>query len=154
MDDQKTHKKMKSKTEEFSKLLRSNSLKKTAPRMRVLEIISNKKTAISQPELEKITGDSIDRVTLYRILSTFEEKGIVHRVFDLHGTSAYALCSHECTDEKHEDNHIHFICSQCNSVYCLDEMPTINIDTPKGFSLQSITINAVGICENCKNNSV
>lgn len=138
------------KTEKFNNLLRSNSLKITQPRLRVLKIISEKTTAISQPELEKIIGKSIDRVTLYRILSTFEEKGIVHKVFDLNGTSAYALCSNDCTVDKHEDNHIHFICSVCNSVYCLDDIPKINIDLPQGFSVQSISINAVGVCENCK----
>jgi len=66
------------KLEEFSQVLKTNQLKVTQPRLRVLEIISTKISAISQPELEKILGSEIDRVTLYRILASFEDKGILH----------------------------------------------------------------------------
>ncbi|SUJ22557.1 Uncharacterised protein [Sphingobacterium spiritivorum] len=55
----------------FTSLLRSNKLKVTQPRLRVLEIVSAKNSAISQPDLEKILGTEIDRVTLYRILANF-----------------------------------------------------------------------------------
>src|SRR5690606_19246220 len=78
---------------DFTQLLKSNGLKVTKPRLRVLEVISDKKTAITQPDLEKVFGAEIDRVTLYRILASFEEKGILHKIFDLQGTATYAICS-------------------------------------------------------------
>ncbi|TDQ82634.1 Fur family transcriptional regulator [Sphingobacterium yanglingense] len=137
--------------EEFSDLLRKNKLKITQPRLRVLEIISEKTSALSQPELEKIVGKDIDRVTLYRILGSFEEKGILHKVFDLNGTATYAICSTKCSAHHHHDQHIHFICSVCNSVYCLDEVSVPKINIPKNFSLHSIAINAVGLCDQCNN---
>ena len=37
--------------EEFSQILKENKLKVTQPRLRVLEVISTKTSAISQPEL-------------------------------------------------------------------------------------------------------
>ncbi|MFD2554396.1 Fur family transcriptional regulator [Sphingobacterium tabacisoli] len=135
--------------EEFSDLLRKNKLKITQPRLRVLEIISEKTSALSQPELEKIVGKDIDRVTLYRILGSFEEKGILHKVFDLNGTATYAICSTKCSAHHHHDQHIHFICSVCNSVYCLDEVSVPKINIPNNFSLHSIAINAVGLCDQC-----
>lgn len=134
----------------FKTLLRENNLKVTQPRLRVLEIISAKQTAISQPELEKLLGKETDRVTLYRILASFEEKGILHKIFDLHGTATYATCSHQCTEHKHEDQHIHFICSICNSVICLEEISIPNIRVPKNFALQSVAVNAVGLCDKCQ----
>lgn len=137
--------------EDFANLLKRNNLKITQPRLRVLEIISNKKSAISQPELEKIVGKDIDRVTLYRILGSFDEKGILHKVFDLNGTATYAICSTKCTAKHHHDQHIHFICSVCNSVYCLDEVSIPKISLPSNFSLHSIAINAVGLCDKCNN---
>lgn len=139
-----------SNTEGFKALLRENNLKVTQPRLRVLEIISEKDTAISQPELEKMLGKETDRVTLYRILASFEEKGILHKVFDLHGTATYATCSQDCTAHKHEDQHIHFICSNCNSVTCLDETAIPNIKVPANFTLQSVAVNAVGLCDKCR----
>lgn len=134
----------------FKNLLRENKLKVTQPRLRVLEIISAKDSAISQPELEKLLGKETDRVTLYRILASFEEKGILHKVFDLHGTATYATCSHNCSEHKHEDQHIHFICSSCNSVICLEEISIPNIRVPKNFALQSVAVNAVGLCDKCQ----
>lgn len=136
--------------EEFKQILRTNNLKVTQPRLRVLNLISEKTTAISQPELEKILGTEIDRVTLYRILASFEEKGILHKVFDLNGTATYAICSTKCSEHHHHDQHVHFICSVCNSVFCLDEIAVPKINIPNNFSLHSIAINAVGLCDACQ----
>lgn len=134
----------------FRELLRANNLKVTQPRLRVLEIVSSKTSAISQPELEKILGQETDRVTLYRILSNFEEKGILHKVFDLNGTATYATCSSHCSEDHHQDQHVHFICSACNSVICLDEISLPKIKIPHNFALHSIAVNAIGLCENCQ----
>lgn len=138
------------KNKDFSELLRENGLKVTSPRLRVLEEITQKEAAISQPDLEKIVGKDIDRVTLYRILSSFEEKGIVHKIFDLNGTATYAMCTSNCTKNHHHDQHVHFICSVCNSVYCLDEVSLPKITLPRHFTLHSLAINAVGLCSNCQ----
>lgn len=138
------------KHEDFTALLRENGLKVTSPRMRVLSEITQKEAAISQPDLEKIVGKEIDRVTLYRILSSFEEKGIVHKIFDLNGTATYAMCSSGCTESHHHDQHVHFICSVCNSVYCLDEVSLPKINLPANFALHSLALNAVGLCASCQ----
>jgi len=135
---------------DFRQLLRENGLKVTPHRLRVLTEITQKNAAISQPDLEKIIGRDVDRVTLYRILSSFEEKGIVHKIFDLNGTATYAICSAECSENHHHDQHVHFLCSLCNGVYCLDEISLPKIPLPPNFTLHSIALNAVGLCENCK----
>ncbi len=136
--------------EAFVNLLRKNKLKVTQPRLSVLRIISDKETAISQPDLEKLLGNDVDRVTLYRVLATLEEKGILHKIFDLHGTATYALCSTACNEQHHHDEHVHFICSSCNSVYCLADIKLPAITLPEGYQLNSVGINAVGLCAECK----
>lgn len=138
------------KERDFIKLLKQNALKVTPHRLRVLEEITQKDAAISQPDLEKIVGKEIDRVTLYRILSSFEEKGIVHKIFDLNGTATYAICTAACSENHHHDQHVHFICSVCNSVYCLEEISMPKIPVPTNFTLHSIALNAVGLCANCQ----
>ncbi|CAM3611629.1 Fur family transcriptional regulator [Sphingobacterium prati] len=134
----------------YPEILKRNSLKVTQPRLKVLEIISTKDSAISQPELEKLLGKDIDRVTLYRVLASFEEKGIIHKIFDLHGTATYAMCSTNCSEHDHHDQHVHFICRICNSVYCLDEITLPKVNIPIGFSLEAIAVNALGVCNHCK----
>jgi len=138
------------RNERSEKLLRQHRLKITNPRLSVLSIISEKETATSQPELEKILGDTIDRVTLYRVLNVFEEKGILHKILDLHGTATYALCSEYCPEHVHQEEHVHFTCSECNSIYCLNDVQISEIAVPKGFQIKNVAINAVGICDKCK----
>ncbi|MFC6098624.1 Fur family transcriptional regulator [Olivibacter domesticus] len=138
------------KVKTFENILRKHSLKVTHPRLKVLEKIFNKDTATSQPELEKSIGEDIDRVTLYRVLNIFEEKGIIHKVFDLHGTATYAICSTRCTTHQHHDEHVHFTCSTCNSVYCLQEIKLPQITTPSGFTIDQIAVNAIGTCNKCQ----
>lgn len=135
--------------EQFIKVLKRNKLKVTQPRLSVLAAISEKETAVSQPDLEKVLGSEIDRVTLYRCLATFEEKGILHKIFDLSGTATYALCSPSCTADDHHDQHVHFICSNCNNIYCLEDIKLPAIQIPEGYHLNSVGINAIGVCATC-----
>ena len=132
----------------FEELLEKHHLKKTGPRLKVLSMLSHSDVATSQPDLESVMND-IDRVTLYRILSAFEEKGIIHKVFDLNGTANYAMCSSGCAEHQHNDEHLHFNCTQCKSVYCLDELALPEVKLPKGFKPESFTLYAAGLCPKC-----
>lgn len=135
--------------EEFAKLLEKNGLKKTNTRLKVLAILKSKREAISQPDLERILGKEVDRVTLYRTLSTFEEKAIIHKVMDLNGTANYAFCSSSCSNEQHQDEHVHFNCTICLNVYCLDELKIPKLSLPDGYPPQSINLIVYGTCINC-----
>jgi Fur family ferric uptake transcriptional regulator len=132
----------------FETLLERHHLKKTGPRLRVLSMLSAKNVATSQPDLEDVMDD-IDRVTLYRILNAFEEKGIIHKVFDLNGTANYAMCSSNCEENHHRDEHLHFNCSSCKNVYCLDELDLPPIKLPNGFKSEGFTLYATGLCPKC-----
>jgi len=138
-----------SQTEEFSKLLDKHQLKKTVPRLSVLSILKSRNAAVSQPELEIIFGREIDRVTLYRTLSTFEEKGIIHKILDLKGTANYALCSDLCNNHQHHNEHVHFNCTVCMGVYCLATLPVPRLDMPAGYSPQNVNFLVYGVCKRC-----
>ncbi len=134
---------------EPSTVLKQHQLKHTRQRVRVLEEIAAEKAAVSQPDLEKKLGNEIDRVTLYRILNTYEDKGILHRVLDQQGTANYAICSSSCSVHAHHDEHVHFNCRQCHKIYCLEvNVPSMNL--PKGFQTDSFHLTAFGICEACQ----
>ncbi len=129
-------------------ILKEHSLKHTKQRVRVLEEIALDTVAISQPELEKKLGKEIDRVTLYRILNIYEDKGILHRIMDMNGTANYAICSPSCSEEHHHDEHVHFNCTNCAKIYCLDvSVPQIKM--PEGFTATTMSTIAYGICEKC-----
>lgn len=129
-------------------ILKEHDLKHTRQRVRVLEEIALDTVAISQPDLEKKLGKEIDRVTLYRILNTYEEKGILHRIMDMNGTANYAICNSSCSEDHHHDEHVHFNCTRCHKIYCLEiEVPRIKM--PKGFIAKTVSSTAYGICEKC-----
>ncbi|MDP9046672.1 MAG: transcriptional repressor [Bacteroidota bacterium] len=138
----------KSRNNNFEELLERHHLKKTSPRLKVLSMLSAKNVATSQPDLERVMSD-IDRVTLYRILNTFEEKGIIHKVFDLNGTSNFAMCTSDCEENHHHDEHLHFNCTNCKNVYCLDDLHLPPIDLPNGFKPNGFTLYASGLCPKC-----
>jgi len=135
--------------ESFEEILRKNELKVTGPRLNVLDIVASREAAISQPVLEKMLGKDIDRVTLYRILKTFEEKGILHKVIDLNGTANYAICSSSCTEHAHHDEHFHFNCTNCLNVYCMNDFHLPALQLPKGFTAQSVNLAISGVCKHC-----
>lgn len=134
---------------EFIKLLEKNQLKKTSTRITVLQILKARNSAISQPDLEAMLGKDVDRVTLYRTLSTFEEKGIIHKVLNLNGTANYALCSSDCKEHEHHDEHLHFNCTNCLNVYCLDELKIPAINLPNGYVSKSVNLIVYGLCKSC-----
>src|SRR5262249_16711864 len=102
-------------------LLRQHDLRITGCRKDILELFMHSQAALSQPEVEKEFGDEHDRVTIYRTLASFMEKGLLHKVPDDAGAARYALCS-GCREHEHHDSHIHFKCQACGSTHCLDEI--------------------------------
>jgi|SRR5690554_2953892 len=136
--------------DQLTAVLKDKKLRVTKPRLAVLEVVSRAHAAVSQPELERLLGHEVDRVTLYRCLSAFEEKGILHKVFDLQGTAAYALCSSSCSAHEHADQHAHFICTVCQNVYCLESVATPTLAIPAEYQATNIEVNVTGLCATCR----
>ena len=61
-------------------ILKRNSLSITDGRMKILELFYNSDGALAHADIEKKTGLAVDRVTVYRTLQTFVEKGIIHMI--------------------------------------------------------------------------
>jgi Fur family ferric uptake transcriptional regulator len=132
------------------KKLKKSGLRKTEIRTQILNYLLDKSSAISQPELEKKFKSISDRVTIYRALSAFEEKGIIHKIMDPHGTARYAVCKEDtCSDHQHSDEHIHFHCTSCDETTCLEEMVIPELKVPSTYSVQKINLNIEGVCQRC-----
>ena len=63
----------------IKKLLRTRNLKATELRLVLLKIISSFNKAVSYQEIQN-SLIKFDRVTLYRTLNTFVERGILHKI--------------------------------------------------------------------------
>lgn len=135
-------------SKELENILIAKQISPTAMRLLVLEFLLKQKSAISLSDLEKEFGHS-DRTTLYRTLKTFEEKGMIHNIKDGTESVKYAICEADCKDGIHYDMHLHFYCTKCKELFCLPktEMPQVNL--PKNFQLEEVSLVARGICNTC-----
>jgi len=131
-------------------ILRRNSLSVTESRKKILTLFLNVQGALAHGDIERKAGEKFDRVTVYRTLQTFVEKGIIHTIPTTDNSVRYALCKDNCTEGHHHDNHIHFICDQCGATLCLEDLAVPEIKLPKGFSLNEVEVVVKGICKNCK----
>ena len=87
------------------KLLKKNT-NPTSMRILVYDFLEEQQIAMSLSEIESHFYKA-DRITIYRTLKTFEEKGIVHSIQD-NNTSKYILCDDGCDEKTHKDWHLHF----------------------------------------------
>ena len=130
-------------------ILKRNQLSVTASRKRILELFQENGGALEHNDIEKSTGDKFDRVTIYRTLQTFVEKGIIHTIPTADNSVRYALCKDECTEGHHHDNHVHFVCDSCSTTFCLEAVSVPEVHLPKGFQPNLIEVVVTGKCKNC-----
>ncbi|QCR23688.1 Fur family transcriptional regulator [Pontibacter sp. SGAir0037] len=135
--------------EKVQKILVENGLRKTNCRQDILAVFLNHTHALAHADLEQMLGDRYDRVTLYRTLHTFEEKGLVHSINDVNGAVKYALCEQPCNEHHHQDNHIHFSCTNCNQTVCINELLIPELKLPEGYKVSSLHFSAQGVCKAC-----
>lgn len=130
------------------KILKNHHLRVTPFRSEVLRIFANAGKALSSHDIEAQLSDA-DRITLYRTLKSFEEKGIIHKAFDGTINQKYALCESECNEHHHHDEHVHFHCESCQNTFCVEQVTVPHIELPKGFKVKQTNMVVTGICKDC-----
>jgi Fur family ferric uptake transcriptional regulator len=129
-------------------LLKDFNLRATPNREEILHLFLLKNYALSHGDIEKEIDNSLDRVTVYRTLKTFLDKGLIHKVLDDEGSLKYALCKEACSTIEHHHDHVHFKCVKCGQTNCLNvEVPSIKL--PKGYQVNEVNLLIQGICEHC-----
>jgi Fur family transcriptional regulator, ferric uptake regulator len=136
-------------TEKARHLLRHHDLRVTDSRALVLDVFIDSPHALSQPDLERALGDDFDRVTIYRSLTSFLEKGLIHKVLDDSGAAKFALCAHDHEAHRHADSHVHFKCLECGTTQCLDDLGLPDFKAPAGYTFESTNILVEGVCPRC-----
>jgi len=136
--------------EAIIEILKHSQLSITENRLKILELFQKSAHALSHADIEKMSGTHFDRITIYRTLQTFVEKGILHTIPTADNSIMYALCKDECSEGHHHDDHVHFICSVCGTTYCLDQVTLPSVNIPKGFSIHQTNVLINGVCKNCK----
>ncbi len=135
--------------ERIIQLLKEKGLRITAVRKKVLSIfLAAGHEALSNAAIEA-HFNSLDRITLYRTLRTFEEKGIIHQVLDGTNTPKFAFCSNDCGEHEHHDDHPHFHCVDCGKTVCLEDIKMPAVKFPEGYEVQEKYLVLSGKCASC-----
>ena len=130
-------------------VLKQNNLSVTGSRKKILQLFLGQPGALAHGDIEKKAGEKFDRVTVYRTLQTFVDKGIIHTIPTADNSIRYALCKDDCSEGHHHDHHIHFVCDTCHNTYCLDGVVTPEIKLPKGYLARHVEVVVDGVCRNC-----
>ena len=133
-----------------SQTLKKAGLAKTSQRMAVLERLIGAAGPINvRTILTQTSGKlKINRVTVYRILASFREEGIIREVEAGDGISYYEMAC------PHNPIHPHFHCRRCGGLIC---MPPLTLsqalgwfDRPYDFSIETVNVRITGLCGLCR----
>ena len=114
----------------ITQLLKDKRLRLTSFRKEVLQVFMDNDKAISVSDIEDALNN-FDRITLYRTIKSFIEKGLIHEIVMPGDVKKLALCPMECHHEAgaHEHSHVHFQCKKCKEIFCVDvpALPKISL---------------------------
>lgn len=131
-------------------ILKDFRLRHTASRAFILKLFLQHPYALSYSDIEREVLENYDRVTVYRTLKTFLDKGLVHKVLDDEGGLKYALCKEHCTTGEHHHEHVHFKCILCGQTNCLEDVEIPPVGLPAGYQAQEWNLLIQGICSKCQ----
>jgi Fur family transcriptional regulator, ferric uptake regulator len=130
--------------------LKKAGLAKTAQRMAVVDIMINTAVPLSAAEILARLKDrqKINRVTVYRIIASLKDSGVVREIETDRGGNCYEIAC------PHNPVHPHFKCRICGSMICMQPLTFSQAREwfagPNNFSIDSININIAGTCNACE----
>ncbi len=135
---------------DFSQWLNRQGLRPTPLRLAVLNILADAPRALQAQEILGLirTRRQVNKVTVYRILEDFTQRGMIRRL-SLEGRGGHYELACE-----HRPPHPHFQCSTCKEVQCLEPMPLqqvwAELRGPVGNRADHIEIRIAGLCHKCR----
>ncbi len=127
--------------------LKNAGLSVTKPRLAILNYLKKNHGPFSADEIHKALGlDLCDQATIYRCLSSFEQKGLIKKCFFGDDVVRY-----EIDDPSH--HHHHLICKTCKKVEKVSFCFLKEVDKmlgQKGYIDLEHSLEFFGICPSCQ----
>ena len=130
--------------------LKGSGLKVTGPRLKILDLFeTHAEEHLSAEDVYRILleqGIEVGVATIYRVLTQFEQAGILLRHHFESGKAVYELDK--------GDHHDHIVCVKCGRITEFHN-PTIEklqsqIAEENGYSIEDHALYLYGICGNCQ----
>ncbi|MCK9288018.1 MAG: Fur family transcriptional regulator [Sphaerochaetaceae bacterium] len=103
-------------------------------------------THLTHPTVDNIYSDlvqtmpSLSKTTVYNVLDLLCEKGLVKQL---------TIEGNEARYDADMEEHMHFKCSECKTVFDLKDVPFPSIELPSGLVIEHIQLNIEGKCSAC-----
>lgn len=131
-----------------TQLLGDSKLRTTSARLAVLSYLGQSAGPRGADEvLEHLSSEHqrVDKATIYRMLETFHQKGLVKRLEFGEGKYRFELVG--------EDHH-HLVCEKCGSVQDISDcnIPSLEKDImkKKKFKVTRHSLEFFGVCQSCQ----
>ena len=130
--------------------IKDAGLKITLPRVKILQILESSNVHhMSAEDVYKAlltNGEEIGLATVYRVLTQFEDAGLVVRHNFEGGHSIFEVAS--------EEHHDHIVCVKCGKVeeFHDDEIESRQrtVAASLGFEMTDHNLNLYGLCPDCR----
>ena len=129
--------------------LEKKGIKPTSNRMLVLKALMQESRPMSLSTLED-TLTTMDKSSIFRVLTCFLEHSLVHAFEDGRGILNYEICTSDDEECNSSDAHFHFYCESCHQTYCLKDTHVPDINLPDGFTRHSVSFVIKGECAICR----
>jgi len=133
--------------------LRKAGLKATLPRLKILNILERSGGHMTAEEVYKAMieeGDEAGLATVYRVLTQFEDAGLVIKHNFEGGRSVFEL------DQGH--HHDHMVCVECGKVFEFVDQEIENrqrqVADKAGFVIEDHALYLYGVCKGMRENGV
>ena len=131
--------------------LREHQVHLTQNRIAVFKLLTESKTALSVCTIMNQSESILDRISVYRALKYFLQKGLVEIVPNNKGNSRYIIASSNNVNAKSRDEKCaYFICSTCQHTEIILAPVNIKIELLTKNHINKCSLILEGICGNCK----
>lgn len=128
--------------------LKGVSLKITPARLAAMKLFESHNKPLDAAGIINYLAEKldIDRVTVYRILNAFTQKGLLRKIEFGEGKARYEL---------NKGKHHHLICQGCDAIEdisdCGVEVVEKRINQKKNFLIKRHSLEFFGLCTKCQN---
>ncbi len=136
------------KLKRMEQAFRERGLPLTHQRRMIMEVLLQRvdhPTADQVFETVRDRSPQVSRRTVYRVLDTLAELGLIRRVHHPGATARFDAKTHR---------HHHLVCIRCNTIVDLENTQLDNIPLPKGnfhgFDVNDYSVQLMGICPDCR----
>lgn len=132
-------------------MLQKKGVLPTTARTALLAIFLERQEALSFQQIRSRMSGAYNRVTIYRALDLFQEKGIIHILPSTSPVTRYGLL--ENNKDPYYQQHLHFLCDICGRTICLGNIPIPQFKLPEGFKEKETEVVITGECNSCTQTS-